>query len=52
MKLMLLHPLINFEIQTYYQNKRKFSDVYSRNKLRKINDRAYMIKLILMSTRQ
>ena len=28
---MLLHPLTNFEIQKYCQNKPKFNDVYSRN---------------------
>ena len=25
------HPLINFEIQKYYQNEVKFNGVYSRN---------------------
>ena len=33
---MLPHPLTNFEIQKYYQNKHKFSGVYSRNNLPKI----------------
>ena len=32
------HPLTNFEIQKYYQNKPKFNDVYSRNNLPRIND--------------
>ena len=29
------HPLTNFEIQRYYQNKPKFNDVYLRNDLPK-----------------
>ena len=33
------HPLINFEIQKYYQNGPKFNGVYSRNNLpEKIQD--------------
>ena len=28
---MLLHPLTNFEIQKYYQNKPKFNGVNSRS---------------------
>ena len=32
------HPLTNFEIQKYYQNKPKFNGVYSRNNLSKIKD--------------
>ena len=28
---MPLHPLTNFEIQKYYDNKPKFNGVYSRN---------------------
>ena len=39
------HPLNKFEIQKYYQNKLKFSDVYSRNNLPKIWDGAYVISL-------
>ena len=39
------HPLTNFEIQKYYQNKSKFNGVYSRNNLHKIKDRAYVINL-------
>ena len=35
---MLPHPLTNFEIQNYYQNKAKFYDVYSRNDLSKMKD--------------
>ena len=42
---MLPHTLPNFEIQKYYQNEPKFNDVYSRNKLLKIKDRAYVINL-------
>ena len=39
------HPLTNFEIQKYYQNKPKFNGVYSRNNLPKIKDGAYIINL-------
>ena len=39
------HPLINFEIQKYYQNKPKFNGVYSRNNLSKTKDGAYTINL-------
>ena len=42
---MLPHPLINFQIQKYYQNEHKFNGVYSRNNLSKINDGAYIINL-------
>ena len=43
---MLPHPLTNFEIQNYYQNKPRFNGVYSRNNLpKKIKDRAYVINL-------
>ena len=41
---MLPHPLTNFEIQKY-QNERKFNGVYSRNNLPKIKDGAYVINL-------
>ena len=40
------HPLTNFEIQTYYQNKPRFNGVYSRDNLpHKIKDGAYLINL-------
>ena len=39
------HPLTNFEIQKYYQNEPRFNGVYSRDNLRKIKDRAYVINL-------
>ena len=39
------HPSTNFEIQKYYQNEPKFNGVYSRNKLSKIKDGAYIINL-------
>ena len=39
------HPLINFEIQKYYQNEPKLNGVYSRNNLPKIKDGAYVIIL-------
>ena len=42
---MLPHPLNNFEIQNYYQNKPKLNDVYSRNNLPKIKDGTYVISL-------
>ena len=39
-------PLINFEIQKYYQNEPKFNGVFFRNRLpKKIKDGAYAIKL-------
>ena len=41
---MPLHPLTNFEIQRYYQSESKFNDVYSRNSLLKIKDRAHIAK--------
>ena len=38
------HPLINFEIQKYYENEPRFNGVYSRNNLpKKIKDGAYVI---------
>ena len=40
---MLPHPLTNFEIQKYYQNKPKFNGVHSRDNLHKIKDGAYVI---------
>ena len=39
------HPLINFEIQKYYQNEPKFNGVYSRNNLSKTKDGAYTVNL-------
>ena len=40
------HPLTNFEIQMYYQNKSRFNGVYSRDNLPdKIKDGAYVINL-------
>ena len=36
-------PLINYEIQKYYQP--KFNGVYSRNNLRKMKDEAYVVNL-------
>ena len=39
------HPLTNFEIQKYYQNKPRFNGAYSRDKLTKIKDEAYVINL-------
>ena len=40
------HPLTNFEMQKYYQNKSIFNGVYSRNYLpKKMKDGAYVINL-------
>ena len=40
------HPLINFEIQKYYQSEPRFNGVYSRNNLPgKIKDGAHVINL-------
>ena len=42
---MLLPPLKNVETQKYYQNEPKFSGVYSRNNLPKLQHGAYVINL-------
>ena len=40
------HPLTNFEIQVYYQNKPRFNGVYSRDNLpNRTKDGAYVINL-------
>ena len=39
------HPLTNFEIQKYYQNEPRFNGVYSRDNLKKIKGKAYIINL-------
>ena len=40
------HPLINFEIQKYYEKEPRFNGVYSRDNLSyKIKDGAYIINL-------
>ena len=40
------HPLINFEIQKYYQSEPRFCGVYSRDNLpKKIKDGVYVINL-------
>ena len=36
------HPLTNFEIQKYYQNKPRFNGVHSRDNLPKLKDGAYV----------
>ena len=38
--LILPHPLINFEIEKYYQNEPRFNGIYSRDNLLKIKDGA------------
>ena len=39
------YPLINFEMQRYYQNKPKFNGIYSRNNLLKMKEGTYVINL-------
>ena len=39
------HPLTNFEIQKNYQNEPKLNVVYLRNKLHKIQIKAYILNL-------
>ena len=39
------HSLTIFEIQKFHQNKPRFNGVYSRDNLRKIKDRGYIINL-------
>ena len=39
------HPLSNFEIQKYYQNKPKFNGVFSKNNLSRIKDGVPIINL-------
>ena len=39
--LMPPHPLTNFEIKKYYQNRPRFNGFYSRDNLPKIKDQAY-----------
>ena len=39
------HPLINLEIQKYYQNRPRFNSLYSRDNLPKIKDGVYVINL-------
>ena len=39
------HSLTNFETQKYYQNEPRFNEVYSRDNLPKVKDRAYAINL-------
>ena len=39
------HPLTNFQIQKYYQNRPKFNGAYSRNNLPKIKGEADVINL-------
>ena len=43
---MLPHPLMNFEIQKYYENESRFNGVFSRYNLpKKIKDGAYVTNL-------
>ena len=39
------HPVSNFEIRKYYQNKPKFNIAYSGNNLSKIKDWTYITNL-------
>ena len=43
--MILPHPLANFEIQKYYKNGPRFNGAFSRDKLPKIKDGAYIIDL-------
>ena len=43
--LIQLHLLTDFQIQNYYQNKPKFNGIYSRKKILKAKDVAYVISL-------
>ena len=43
------HPLTNFEIRKYDQNEPRFNGDYSRDKLPKIKDGAYVINLDMYS---
>ena len=49
---MLPHPIINFEIQKYYQNEPKFNGIYSRNNLPKIKDGKFVINLDELETNE
>ena len=39
------HPLTNFEIQKYYQNKPKFDGIFYRNNISKLKNGEYVINL-------
>ena len=39
------HPLINFEIQEYFNDEKRFNGVYSRNNLPKLKKGSYVINL-------
>ena len=39
------HPLMNFEIQKYYQSEPRLNGVYSRDNLPKLKDGTYIINL-------
>ena len=43
---MATHPLTNFEMQKFYQNKSELKGLYSRNNLPKIMDGACVINLV------
>ena len=40
------HTLTNSEIERYYEEKRTFNNVYSRNSLPKIKDKAYVVNML------
>ena len=42
---MLPHPLDNFELQKYYQNKSEFNGFYSKNRKRKKEHGIYVINV-------
>ena len=39
------HPLINFEVQEYFKDEKRFNGVYSRNNLPKLKTGFYVINL-------
>ena len=44
-KLILFHPLTNFEIMDYFKDVKRFNGVFSRNNLPNLRNGAYVINL-------
>ena len=44
-KLIIFHPLTNFEIMDYFKDVKRFNGVFSRNKLPNLRNGAYVINL-------
>ena len=40
------YTLTNSEIERYYQEERTFNNIYSRNNLPKIKDKAYVVNML------